>query len=283
MMRYCLIRYKCWTLGALMVVCSLPSACLMAQADQAEGTMKGKTPGEERTQNVLEMKFCWCPPGRFVMGSPEDEAGRRENEEQKAVKITRGFWIGKFEVTQDEWHRVKDSTPSRFKGSTLPVESVTWSDATDFVERLTKMERDAGRLPQDWEYRLPTEAQWEYAARGGKQTTYSFGDDAKLLGDYAWYGVNSKDTTHPVGEKKPNAWGLCDMHGNVWEWCRDWYQHRLPGGSDPEVIKGRYRVLRDGSWLLGAPSMRSACRFHYVPGFRGVIVGFRCALVQVGE
>jgi formylglycine-generating enzyme required for sulfatase activity len=166
----------------------------------------------------------------------------------------------------------------------LPVESVTWDDAVAFCRALTEQERKAGRLPADWEYRLPTEAQWEYACRAGTQTVYSFGDDESWLVDFAWYGKNSENRTHEVGQKLSNAWGLHDLHGNVWEWCRDWYQAKLVGGTDPEVTeRASYRVLRGGSWFNVGRYCQSAYRIRFGPGFRNFNFGFRVVAVQQAE
>ena len=141
--------------------------------------------------------------------------------------------------------------------------------------------RKAGRLPPGWEYRLPTEAQWEYACRAGTQTAYSFGDDESRLGDFAWYGDNSAGRTHEVGQKLPNAWGLRDMHGNVWEWCSDSYQETLVGGTDPQFAeRASGRVYRGGSGIYSGWNCRSASRSGYTPGFRYRLLGVRVALVQ---
>ena len=163
----------------------------------------------------------------------------------------------------------------------LPVESVSWEDAVEFCRVFTEQERKAGRLPPGWEYHLPTEAQWEYACRAGTQTAYSFGDEDLRLGDFAWHSGNSAERTHEVGQKLPNAWGLHDVHGNVWEWCRDAYQETLVGGTDPEFAQqATYRVHRGGSWDFSAVLCRLAYRNGYAPGVRRVDLGFRLALVQ---
>ena len=221
--------------------------------------------------------FCWCPPGKFKMG----------DKERVAVTLSRGFWMGKYGVTQAQYQFVMGKNPSEWKGAFLPVETVSWTEATEFCEKLTKLEREAGRLPEGWEYRLPTEAQWEYACRAGTQSTFSFGDDAEELGRYAWSRENAYDIgenyAHEVGKKLPNAWKLHDMHGNVWEWCRDWYTMKLPGGNNPEVTsKTAIRVIRGGSWYRGAEYCRSAFRRGGGPGGRSLL-GFRVALVSSGQ
>src|SRR5262249_604378 len=159
------------------------------------------------------------------------------------------------------------------QGANYPATMVSWDDAMEFCRKLTTDERQSGRLPDHWEFTLPTEAQWEYACRAGTQTRYSFGDDERSLADYACFEANvmpSKENyAHKVGLKRPNAWGLCDLHGNVWELCRDVYDERLPGGRDPEnTSQGTFRVIRGGSWNYEAPSCRSSERLWNMPSFK---------------
>src|SRR5262245_60867667 len=180
--------------------------------------------------NSLGIEFVWIPPGRFTMGSPTNEPNRIENEgPQTTVTISCGFWLGKYEVTQGEWLKLMTNNPSDCKGDLrLPVERVTWDEANEFCRQLTHLERTGGKLPPRNEYRLPTEAEWEYACRAGSTSRFSYGDDPGYgkLQQYAWYLDNSGHRTHPVGEKKPNPWGLHDIHGNVWEWCSDRSSYR---------------------------------------------------------
>ena len=244
-------------------------------------------PGQERSDNPLELKLCWCPPGKFVMGSPLSEPGRHdeeeENEAQVFVTITQGFWIGKFPVTQEQWRQVMETAPSEFEGPGRPVEMVSWEDATGFCQKLTEAAQSTNALPRGWEYRLPTEAQWEYACRAGWSTAYSFGNDVGCLSDHAWFDDNSEFTTRDVGLKRSNAWGLHDVHGNVWEWCEDWYQDELPGGDDPKVVEpSDYRVIRGGCWLVFSAICRSASRSRSAPDNRFDFLGFRVALVPSG-
>jgi formylglycine-generating enzyme required for sulfatase activity len=233
-------------------------------------------------------RWAWIAPGTFTMGSPASEQDRDSDEgPQTQVTITRGFWLGRYEVTQAEYQAVIGANPSYFTGdASRPVEQVSWNDATNYCGKLTEQERAAGRLPAGWAYRLPTEAEWEYACRAGTTTRFSWGDDPgySQLGNYAWYGANSGSQTHPVGQKQPNPWGLYDMPGNVWEWCWDWYRGSLPGGavSDPRgPTSGSFRVFRGGCWGDYAQFCRSAFRYSDEPGDRSYYLGFRAALVAV--
>src|SRR3954470_9435607 len=161
------------------------------------------------------------------------------------------------------------------------VEQVTWDDCQEWLRQLNRVEEAGNRLPQSLQYRLPTEAEWEFACRAGTSTRFHFGESDGQLGDYAWYSEKSGRQLHPVGEKKANAWGFYDMHGNVWEWCEDWYGGPLPGGSvtDPKgPVFGTNRVFRGGSWGMVASRCRSAFRVWNKPGYRDYTVGFRVAL-----
>ena len=174
-------------------------------------------------------------------------------------------------MTQAQWHAVMESDPSQFTGDpNRPVESVSWNDAREFVSKLNAMEPGAT-------YRLPTEAEWEYAARAGSAAAYAFGDDAAQLDAYGWYADNAGNTTHPVGEKQPNAWGVYAMHGGVWEWVQDRYG-AYPSEAATESVgppPGNRRVIRGGGWLSPAEDCRVASRSHAHPAFRGAHVGFR--------
>ena len=185
----------------------------------------------------------------------------------------KAFSLGKFEVTQEHWFALMGNLPSNFKGRTLPVEQVYWDDAQAFVKKLSEK---TGK-----QYRLPSEAEWEYAARAGSQTAYSFGDDARELGRYAWFGENAGQTTHPVGEKQPNAWGLHDMSGNVWEWAEDCWNANYNGaptdGRAWTTGDCSQRVLRGGSWLFIPQFLRAALRYWGTAAGRGGYVGFHVA------
>jgi formylglycine-generating enzyme required for sulfatase activity len=239
-------------------------------------------PSDRVITNSIGMKLARIPKGTFMMGSPETEAGHHISETLHEVTLTKDYYLGVYEVTQDEFRKVMGDNPSHFEGPpSRPVERVSWEDAVEFCKRLSDKpeEKKTG-----WKYRLPTEAEWEYACRAGSQTAYSFGDDARLLGDFAWFSDNSNRQTHAVGGKKPNGWGLYDMHGNVWEWCGDLYGD-YPRGSvtDPTGPNvGSDRVLRGGCWGNVAARCRSALRLGGIPSFRGDDCGFRVALSSSG-
>ncbi|MEA3324727.1 MAG: formylglycine-generating enzyme family protein [Euryarchaeota archaeon] len=208
------------------------------------------------------MKFTLIPAGEFMMGS---EDGFDDEKPVHKVRIGKPFYLGTYPVTQAEWKAVMGNNPSHFKGDDLPVESVSWDDVQEFIKKLNEKEGTD-------KYRLPSEAEWEYACRAGTNTRYSFGDSESKLGDYAWYDYNSGSKTHPVGKKKPNPGGLYDMHGNVWEWVQDRWHSNYDGaptdGSAWESGDGAHRVLRGGSWGGNARYCRSADRRHDDPGYR---------------
>jgi formylglycine-generating enzyme required for sulfatase activity len=276
----------------------------------AADPMRGKAPGEVRDDNGLKMKLVRCSPGFVTMEEVEivEEPVTTEDEDEAAPKtrrvekitpvkvlLTRGYWLGKYEVTQSEWKQVMKTDPWKGQnftkeGADYPATFVSWNDAVDFCRKMTEQERQAGRLSNDWEYTLPTEAQWERACRARTETKFSFGDDESKLGEYAWFSENAfnagEQYAHQVGQKKANPWDLCDMHGNVWEWCRDIYTEKLPGGRDPEVkpnekTSASFRVYRGGGWSVVAAFCRSGCRNGDRPGFRRVSLGFRVALSAV--
>jgi formylglycine-generating enzyme required for sulfatase activity len=267
---------------------------------------------EIHTTRTGQITLKRIPAGTFLMGSRSSE-GRDEEHPQHEVHINRAFYLGVFEVTQAQHIAVMDGNPSAFAAtggrkevvgdqstSDYPVENVSWLDAVRFCNALSqregvapfyKIDGDLVHVP-DWSgagYRLPTEAEWEYACRAGTTTTYSFGDDEKALADYAWYG-NPDGSTHPVGQKQPNAWGLYDTHGNVWEWCWDSYSAAYPNQSpieDPHgpdsSRRGLARMYRGGSWFHGPRLARSAARSRTLAGRREFFVGFRIACNQVNR
>lgn len=246
------------------------------------------------------MPLCWCPPGRFQMGSPPTETGRRGDESQVEVTLSCGFWTGKFEVTQKQWKREMGAIPGEpiaGEGDDFPVYWVNFAEAEEFCRRLTVRARASGELPAQWEFRLPTEAQWEYACRAGTTTSFSFGE--ALTDRQANIGkpYNGKPDGAPgtaaaqVGSYPANAWGLHDMHGNEFEWCRDWYHPQLPGGIDPDLREtqgtpnrdGTYsRVRRGGAWMDRPSFCRSAFRLRYEPLRRADHIGFRVVAVETG-
>ncbi len=243
------------------------------------------------------LAMVWIPAGTFQMGSPLTEVDRQSHEgPQMEVTISNGFWMGQYEVTQAEYEEIAGVNPSFFNGvqdwptpgidygtdTNRPVEQVSWEDAVAFCATLTDRERLAGRIPQGSHYRLPTEAEWEYACRAGSFTRFSYGDDSgyTLLANYGWYLGNSNRRTHPVGEKLPNAWGLYDMHGNVWEWCLDWYGP-YPGGAvmDPKgPATGSFKVIRGGTLGWNPDRCRSANRD--TPRGQTFDFGFRVVLAS---
>ena len=229
----------------------------------------------------LGLEMLWVEGGTFLMGSPAGEVGRDSDEGPQREVVLDGFWLGKHAVTQGQYEALMGTNPSRFKGDgRLPVESVRWTDAMEFCRRLSER---TGRG-----YTLPTEAQWEYACRAGSAGRYCFGDSDSGLDAYAWYAGNSEGKPHPVGTKRSNAWGLHDMHGNVWEWCRDWFADDFYGSSaarvrNPEnTTEGSNRVFRGGSWNYSPQGCRSANRLRLTPGYSRGNLGFRVLAVRSG-
>jgi formylglycine-generating enzyme required for sulfatase activity len=226
----------------------------------------------ETFTNTIGMEFVLIPAGEFEMGSPSDEEMRRSEEGPvHHVNLENAFYMGRYEVTQKQWRAIMGDNPSHFKGDDLPVETVSWDDVQKFIVMLNEKEGTN-------KYRLPSEAEWEYACRAGTTTRYSFGDDKSKLGDYAWYIENSDGKTHPVGQKKPNSWGLYDMHGNVWEWVQDSWHDRYNGApADGSAWEGdgANRVVRSGGRWMFASGCRSAFRYFNVPDTRFSLIGFR--------
>jgi len=232
----------------------------------------GAAVGQRREADLgggVKLELCGIPVGKFTMGSPESDETPHE------VTLTKAFWLGRMQVTQAQWEAVMGNNPSQSKGAELPVENVSWDDALDYCQKLNAK----ALLPADWKFALPTEAQWEYACRA--ETT---GDYAGNLAIMAWYSVNSVSKTHPVATKKPNAWGHHNMHGNVWEWCADWYDdYPTCAVTDPTGPNtGSVRVNRGGSWGSGDSHCRSAHRGWSAPDLRNGGIGFRVAAVPAG-
>jgi formylglycine-generating enzyme required for sulfatase activity/serine/threonine protein kinase len=252
--------------------------------------------------NSIGMKFRLIPPGEFDMGSPEGEKNRDQDEHRHRVRLTQPFYLGATEVTQEQFELVLNRKPSRFHGANLPVEHVTWFDGIEFCNklsereekkpfyRLSRVERNADgsiksahveRLTDGTGYRLPTEAEWEYACRAGTASRFCFGDEDARLVDYAWHDLNADSKPHPVGQKKPNVWGLHDMHGNVWEWCQDYYKDNFYKYSPPNdpvnEQEDTARVLRGASWYSYAWHCRCTNRTRNPPDHRAFDNGFRVA------
>ena len=236
----------------------------------------------EKWTNSIGMEFVKIPTGTYLRGCNSDREDCKSNETpQRRISIS-SFWMGTYKVTQAQWEAVMGGNPSHFQeGNTRnhPVETVSWHDAQEFVRRLNAKEGHN-------RYRLPTEAEWEYAARAGSKTAYSFGDNERDLGDYAWYVKNSDFKTHPVGQKRPNAWGLHDIHGNVMEWVQDWYDSEYYASSETDNPRGPSegwtRVLRGCVWGHSNTYCRSAYRHSRAPDSRSIVsgagFGFRLAL-----
>jgi sulfatase modifying factor 1 len=262
--------------------------------DPASRNQTALKAGVERA--VCGIKLCWCPPGRFTMGSPPDEPERRPDEGQVEVTLTQGFWMAKYEVTQAQWKHVIGKLPAQPtaqlpEGDDYPVGNVNFAEAEAFCRKLTAMAHASGH--QSIEFRLPTEAQWEYACRAGTTTSTAFGN--KLSSRQANFKGAPYNGAEPgpslgmaakVGSYPANAWGLHDMHGNTFEWCRDWYQSKLPGGVDPDLYAASAsatkagngatsRVRRGGCWADDGWPCRSAFRLRFEPERRYDHIGFR--------
>lgn len=249
--------------------------------DQNKKQVIGSKAGEERNFEIapgMSMGFCWVPPGEFTMGSPVTEQGRDKDETQHRVKISRGFWMAKTETTQVQWSAIRERNPSHFWSKEQPVERVSWNDLCG------NETRDGGFLgqvnahaPSGWRFGLPMEAEWEYDCQAGSSQSMTRSTDLSEMG---WYAANSENRTHPVAGKKANAWGLYDMHGNVWEWCADWYgaypSNTLsdPGGNPA----GSERVIRGGGWFFHTNRCRAASRSKCRADYRDDNLGFRLVL-----
>ncbi len=249
--------------------------------------MMGTAAGDLRELTRFKIKFRWCPAGIFQMGSPEAEMGRDDDEALVEVALTNGYWIAETELTQQQWSEVMESSPWNDRAGMkadpqLPAIGITWEDATEFCQRLTEIAHERGDYPADGEFRLPTEAQWEYACRAGTSSRYSFGDDLdeQSAAEYAEYKSatdrRSRRIPEPVGQVKANPWGIFDMHGNVAEWCRDNYRTALPEGEDPVFEdEGSERVLRGGDFSSEHHGIRSAAREMKTQRARSAQIGFR--------
>jgi formylglycine-generating enzyme required for sulfatase activity len=267
----CMLAMACVALdgGSLAGKAAAPKGPASPAATSAPKASSPATPaaspaGKELTLDLggsATMKLILINPGKFMMG------GKGQHE----VTLTKPFYLGATLVTQAQYEAIMGNNPSRFKGPTNPVETVLWDDASNFCKKLSAKTRQ--------NVHLPSEAEWEYACRAGTKTLFSFGDDESQLGDYGWYLGNSGGTTHPVAQKKPNPWGLYDMHGNVWEWCADVHgDYPTQPVTDPQGAgSGPYRIVRGGCYLYGPVQCRSANRGFYAPVDRDIVCGLRVA------
>ena len=251
---------------AIIVFCGISLSCSSSEKKQQEITeiadIGSNASNANKDASELLGKYVKISPGEYLMGS---DTGSGDEKPRHKVAISREFEMGETEITQAQWEAVTGHNPSNFKGANLPVENVSWSDVQAFIKKVNEKSKK-------YLYRLSTEAEWEYACRAG-----STGDYAGDLDAMAWYRSNSSDKTHPVGQKQANAWGLYDMHGNVYEWCSDWYGSYVSAPvTDPSgAASGTYHVFRGGSWYYAANSCRSSLRYSGTPDFIGSYVGFR--------
>jgi formylglycine-generating enzyme required for sulfatase activity len=259
------IRHYCCLAGWLLALACLAVGC-------GKRSPHLRLDGTVDLGDGVKMEFVLIQPGSFRMGS-EDRDPKEYIDEKPPhdVRLTKPFYLGKYEVTQQQWRRVMKKNPSEFEGDDLPVENVSWDDAQTFLK---KLRRKTGE-----NFVLPTEAQWEYACRAGSTRRFSWGDREADAADYAWFADNSGRATHPVGEKKPNAWGLYDMNGNVWEWCADSYES-YPGAEVTDPLNsspGRLHVVRGGGCCNKIGGLRPSNRTSEYRGTRNF--GFRCAVL----
>ncbi len=260
-----MIKNLLCVLSPLCLLWTVGNVCAENATDsemQRSGQGEAVSVADKTFENTFGMKMIWVAAG-------EIPAIRNKSvEEFSSITVDRGYYLAATEVTQAQWLKLMNDNPSRFKGMDLPVEQITWEDAMTYCRRLTEHEKMAGRLPHGYGYTLPTEMQWEYACRAG--TTSSHAGELKEM---AWYGINADKRPHPVATKLPNAWGFYDMHGNVWEWCLDWYTNEIT----PE---GHLRIRRGGSWWTDASLCRSSFRSQYAPRGYNQTLGFRVALSE---
>lgn len=251
---------------------------VFAQETKKDASLQAsiKASAEQSTLDLgggAKLELLLIRPGTFMMG---DEKGGADEKPVHKVTITKPFYLGKYKVTQQQWEALMGSNPSNAKSPANPVERVSWEDCQAFLKKLDEKFGDKAV-----KFSLPTEAQWEYACRAGSTTKYCFGDKEADLGRYAWFIANSKDKIHSVGEKKANAWGLYDVHGDAWEWCADWYDKAYykasPANDPPGPASGIFRVCRGSSWDNTAPDCRSAFRLFGAPSDRFAYISLRVA------
>ena len=253
-----------------LVVLALLATLFQFSCDREKGQGTSSSPAT-KTELTPLTNMVWIKPGTFVRA-------------KHLVTLTRDYWLGKYEVTQGEYSGLTGRNPSHFKEDpNCPVEKVSFYDAMAYCAVLTERERQSGRLPIGYEYRLPLEAEWEYACRAGTTNLFSFGDSTAEASQYAWTAENSDGKPHPIGQKRPNPWGLHDMHGNVWEWCLDWFEPfpnaDLQDPAGPPI--GKFKVFHGGGWNNDIEYARSANRFMMSPTNGIHFVGFRVALSKI--
>jgi formylglycine-generating enzyme required for sulfatase activity len=252
-------------------VAALVLLVFLGGCDRSDGPLQidAQEASPDRLVNSIGMRFQRIPAGSFMMGSDD---GQDDEKPRHSVTISQDVYMGVFEVTQGQWEQLMDTNPSTFTDPFLPVETITWHDAQTFIERLNA--RESTTL-----YRLPTEAEWEYAARGGTQTPYSFGDTTDDVAAHAWYLVNANQRTMTIGRKTPNPFGLHDVHGNVWEWVADAYDptyyYRSPGIDPANTVYSGAQSLRGGGWLTTLDDLRTANRGWARADLGSRMVGFR--------
>ncbi|HEY2412232.1 MAG TPA: formylglycine-generating enzyme family protein [Pirellulaceae bacterium] len=289
-MRFCIRRHISAVFIALCLVVSAESAPPPNSSSAA--AFAGSQPGAERS--IADIPFSWCPPGKFTMGSPPTEPERRPGEDQVEVTLTKGFWMARYETTQGQWKKIGGELPGPLTaelpaGEDLPVGNVNFAEAENFCQKLTQAGHQSDQLPSDWEIHLPTEAQWEYACRAGTTTATSFGDSlSSKQANFKGRPYNGAEPGPSLGHAAnvrsypANHWGLYDMHGNTFEWCRDWYHPKLPGGADPDLhdLQATSRVRRGGAWTDDGWPCRSAFRLRFEPHRRYDHIGFRVVAVR---
>lgn len=263
------LAMSAWRMRANENTNSSPVITVPKPTPQPTPTARQLVTSPEHFTNSIGIEFIWIPPGNFMMGSNDGDSDEKPVHQ---VIFNQGFYMGKYEVTQTQWQAVMGNNPSYFKGDNLPVEQVSWDDAVSFIAKLN--ERNDG-----YTYRLPSEAEWEYAARAG--TTGNYAGDLDAM---AWYEKNAGSKTHPVGSKQPNVFGLYDMYGNVWEWVQDWYHDSyagapIDGSAWLSIGEYKYRVLRGGSWNVITSNLRSAYRLITTRDYRDDLIGFRVVAV----
>jgi len=265
--------------AAIMLALAVPVVPLVAETGDVVLSDAKLLSGKEMDVDLgggVKLMLILIPPGEFTMGSND---GNSDEKPVRRVRITKGFWMGKFEVTQAQWEQVLGSNPSQFKGLRNPVDNVSWNDCQKFLKKLNQRAEVRSQVQND-AFRLPTEAEWEYACRAGTTTRFYSGAADSDLDRVSWYRGNGGWTTHPVGQKAPNAWGLYDMHGNVLEWCQDWYgTYAGESVTDPVgPMAGSSRVSRGGGWNSRDGGCRVTYRRSNLPHGANIDVGFRVAL-----